>query len=88
MIPNQDEFWKKVGTNVREMRELKGFSQKDLARKVRYQVSRIIQLENGKQIRNIIFLNQVCNAIDTNLDYITTHDPFIYMKKGVGDYSI
>jgi transcriptional regulator with XRE-family HTH domain len=58
----------KIGTRIKEVREHKGMSQKDLAYRSDLDRSYIASVENGKRNISIINLEKVANALEVKLE--------------------
>ena len=69
---------RKLGFNVRRTRLKKGFTQKELCRKLKVDVSYFSNLENGRKNPTLATMDKIARIrqIAPNLDYILTDMPF------------
>lgn len=59
-----DEFLKRIGEKIREVRILKGLSQEGLANESELDYSQINRMELGKVNFSISYLNRIAQALD------------------------
>jgi transcriptional regulator with XRE-family HTH domain len=57
----------KIGKKIKEIRELKGISQQDLAAKCNFEKSNMSRLEAGKVNSTISTLQKVSNALEIDI---------------------
>ena len=56
-----------IGNAIRDLRNLRGWSQGELARRVQAHHSRISNVETGKTLPSMRFLAKVAKSLDTSL---------------------
>lgn len=61
------DIFKSTGKKIKEYRELKGISQRELARRLNYSNGYISALERGIKTANIKILNEIATALDVDI---------------------
>ena len=70
------EIKSKIGTRIKELRELKNMSQKDLSFSADLDRSYIASVENGKRNISIINIEKIAIALDITLKEFFNNDKF------------
>lgn len=65
-----DEFCKKVGQRIKILRKERGFTQKELARKLRISQQIISRIESGYQNISLITLKEIASALGAKVDLV------------------
>ena len=65
---------KKIGINIRKIRELRGYSQEILADMVDSSQKKISRIELGQQSPNFIFLGKISKALEVNINILLNFD--------------
>lgn len=63
-----------IGEKIREIRIGKGITQETLANQVSVNVSHISNIENNRVKVSLTALVGICNALNTTVDYILSHE--------------
>ncbi len=66
----------KIGSRIKELRELKSMSQKDLAYTSDLDRSYIASVENGKRNISIVNIEKIANALKVSLKVFFDHKNF------------
>ena len=68
----EETLLKKIGQRIKEIREVKGLSQQELAAKLDYEKSNMSRLESGRVNPRITTLQNVANALNITLSELLT----------------
>jgi len=71
----KEVFLKNLGERIREIRELKGITQKQLAHAIDKDQQSIQRLETGKINPSIYYLYEVARGLEVELDILIINDP-------------
>lgn len=71
---------KKLGENIRIIREIKGFTQEGLANLIGCSQKQISRLENGQTPIKEKCLSRIAQALDTSIDKIENFDISSFLK--------
>ncbi len=74
------EIKSKIGTRIKELRDLKNMSQKDLSYSADLDRSYIASVENGKRNISIVNIEKIATALDISLKDFFHNDKFDYDK--------
>lgn len=61
----------RIGARIKELRERKGITQRQLAEKTGYSQSNIWRIENGKYSVGLDILADIANALDARVELIS-----------------
>jgi len=64
---NKIEFQKKLGEHIKKIRELKGITAAELARRCFMEKPNIHKLENGKFNPSAFYLSKICKGLGISL---------------------
>jgi len=64
---DDDEYIKKIGQNIKEIRQSKGISQVDLGYSCNFEKSNMQRIESGKTNPTIKTLLKICKALKVSL---------------------
>lgn len=64
---NNEEFLKKLGRKIKILREDKNYPQDEFARILHFDQSYLSKIENGKANPSIIYLKQIADALETDI---------------------
>ncbi len=74
MITMKDLDFAFIGQRIRELRNEKMLTQEYIANAVDVNVSHISNIETNKVKVSLTLLVQICNVLDTTIDYILEHE--------------
>ncbi len=66
--------FEQIGKRIKELRISKGLTQEYIANIADVNTSHISNIENNRVKISLSTLVQVCNALDTSVDYILSHE--------------
>lgn len=66
MTMTESELYKEIGSNIRELRKKRGFTQQALADRMGVTRTSITNLEGGKQRPSIHFIYALCDKLSTS----------------------
>lgn len=64
---NSDQILKKIGARIKEIREIKGISQQDLASTCDFEKANMSRIEAGRTNFTISTLYKICQALEITL---------------------
>lgn len=64
---NSDQILKKIGAHIKEIRELRGISQQDLASTCNFEKANMSRIESGRTNFTISTLYKICQALDITI---------------------
>ena len=70
----KDLDFERIGKRIKELRISKGLTQEYIANIADVNTSHISNIENNRVKISLSTLVQVCNALDTSVDYILSHE--------------
>ena len=74
------EIKSKIGTRIKELRDLRNMSQKDLSYSADLDRSYIASVENGKRNISIVNIEKIAVALEVSLKEFFNNDKFDYDK--------
>ena len=71
----ESELYKEIGSNIREFRKKRGFTQQALANRMGVTRTSITNLESGKQRPPVHFIYALCNELSISIHNIFPETP-------------
>jgi transcriptional regulator with XRE-family HTH domain len=73
-IAQDPEFRKRLGSRVKTLRKQRGWSQRELARRIGVVFSQINKYEGGFNVPPVEKLAELAEVLDTSIDFLVTGD--------------
>lgn len=67
---NSDQILKKIAADIKEIRELKGISQQDLASSCNFEKANMSRIESGRTNFTILTLHKISQALETTISQL------------------
>ena len=67
---NSDQILKKIGAHIKEIRELKGISQQDLASSCNFEKANMSRIESGRTNFTISTLHKISQALEITISQL------------------
>jgi transcriptional regulator with XRE-family HTH domain len=64
---NKEELFKRVGLNIRELRESRNFSLQEFSDKIDIEYNNLIRIEKGRTNPTLGTLHKICQALNAKL---------------------
>lgn len=75
-----------LGARIRSLRKELGYSQAELARKLKMSPAQLYRYENGRGNPSVVILYQIASALDASVDFlISGHDKSMAKKAALDD---